>query len=124
MKDRFCDVHENIASPTSCSKKVDLGIIIIGNVYEYLIKIFARGAGKKGGEFYTPPEVSILLAKLLEPLEGDRICDPACGSGSLLIKVANEVGSQNYAIYGFNPMVISQIPNTISCKAIGTFKPR
>lgn len=73
---------------------------VIGNVYEYLINNFASGAGKKGGEFYTPPEVSILLAKLLEPQEGDRIGDPACGSGSLLIKVANEVGSQNYAIYG------------------------
>lgn len=73
---------------------------IIGDTYEYLISKFASGAGKKGGEFYTPPAVSTLLAKLLKPKDGDRIYDPACGSGSLLIKVASEVGSNNYAIYG------------------------
>lgn len=64
---------------------------IIGNAYMYLIERFAEGAGKKGGEFYTPHEVSLLLAKLLSPKVGDRICDPACGSGSLLITVAEEV---------------------------------
>lgn len=64
---------------------------IIGNAYMYLIERFAEGAGKKGGEFYTPHEVSVLLAKLLSPKAGDRICDPACGSGSLLITVAEEV---------------------------------
>jgi type I restriction enzyme M protein len=57
---------------------------IIGDVYEYLIGKFAAGAGKKAGEFYTPPEVSTLLAKLVQPRPGDRICDPTCGSGSLL----------------------------------------
>ena len=49
---------------------------IIGNAYEYLIGKFASGAGKKAGEFYTPPEVSQLLADLLDPQPGDRICDP------------------------------------------------
>lgn len=79
---------------------------IIGDVYEYLIQKFAAGAGKKAGEFYTPPEVSMLLAKLLQPKPGDRICDPACGSGSLLIRVAHEVhdsgGSRsgNFSLYG------------------------
>lgn len=73
---------------------------IVGNTYQYLIKLFASGAGKKGGEFYTPEEVSILLAKLLQPKDGDRICDPACGSGSLLITVSNEVGSRNFSLYG------------------------
>jgi len=73
---------------------------VIGNTYEYLISNFASDAGKKGGEFYTPGEVSQLLAKLLQPKESDRICDPTCGSGSLLIKVANEVGSSNYSLYG------------------------
>ncbi len=73
---------------------------IIGDVYEYLIGQFAAGAGKKAGEFYTPPEVSILLAKLVQPKPGDRICDPACGSGSLLIRVAKETGSQNYFLGG------------------------
>ena len=64
---------------------------IIGGAYMYLIERFASDAGKKGGEFYTPHEVSVLLAKLLAPKAGDRICDPACGSGSLLITVAEEV---------------------------------
>jgi len=73
---------------------------VIGDVYEYLIARFAAGAGKKAGEFYTPPEVSTLLAKLLAPKDGDRICDPACGSGSLLIKVGQEVGSKNFALFG------------------------
>ncbi|HRY83230.1 MAG TPA: type I restriction-modification system subunit M [Candidatus Cloacimonadota bacterium] len=73
---------------------------VIGDVYEYLIARFAAGAGKKAGEFYTPAEVSELLAKLVNPKSGDRICDPACGSGSLLIKVAKEVDDKNYALYG------------------------
>lgn len=72
----------------------------IGNAYEYLISHFASSAGKSGGEFYTPSAVSSLLAKLVEPKEGDRIYDPTCGSGSLLIKASKEVGNQNFAIYG------------------------
>ena len=73
---------------------------IIGDVYEYLIGAFAAGAGKKAGEFYTPPEVSTLLAKLIAPKPGNRICDPACGSGSLLIKVGKEVGGDNFSLFG------------------------
>jgi type I restriction enzyme M protein len=73
---------------------------IIGSTYEYLIARFASDSGKKGGEFYTPEAVSILLAKLLSPRQGDRICDPACGSGSLLIRMADEVGEKNFALYG------------------------
>ncbi len=73
---------------------------IIGNAYEYLISRFAADAGKKGGEFYTPGEVAMLLAKLLNAQPGDTICDPACGSGSLLIHVAKNVGSANFALYG------------------------
>ena len=77
---------------------------IIGDVYEYLIGNFAAGAGKKAGEFYTPAQVSNLLARLLAPASGARICDPACGSGSLLLKVGREApaekGQRNYALYG------------------------
>lgn len=73
---------------------------IIGNAYMYLIERFASTAGKKGGEFYTPKEVSALLAKLLAPKPGDRICDPAIGSGSLVITVAEEARSKNVAVYG------------------------
>jgi len=73
---------------------------VIGNTYEYLISHFASDAGKKGGEFYTPAEVAILLAKLLQPKSGERISDPACGSGSLLIKVASEIKDHNFSLYG------------------------
>ena len=73
---------------------------VIGDCYEYLIGMFAAGGGKKAGEFYTPPEVSLLLAKLVAPKSGDRICDPACGSGSLLIRVSREVPDGNYFLAG------------------------
>jgi type I restriction enzyme M protein len=73
---------------------------VIGDTYEYLIEKFASDAGKKGGEFYTPKGVSMLLAELLDPQPGNRICDPACGSGSLLIRVARKVGSPNVALFG------------------------
>ncbi len=78
---------------------------IIGNAYEFLIKNFAATGGKKAGEFYTPPEVSELIAHLVAPKEGDEICDPACGSASLLMKCGKEVqnrsnGSRKYALYG------------------------
>ncbi len=73
---------------------------VIGDVYEYLIGNFASDAGKKGGEFYTPAEVSRLLATIVAPKDGDRICDPCCGSGSLLIRAGRAVGSENFALYG------------------------
>lgn len=73
---------------------------VIGDAYEYLIAKFASDAGKKAGEFYTPAEVSTLLAKLVDPQPGNRIADPACGSGSLLIKVGREVGNNNFSLYG------------------------
>ena len=73
---------------------------IIGDAYEYLIANFASDAGKKAGEFYTPSEVSTLLAKLTKSKPGARISDPTCGSGSLLIKAGKEVGSTNFALYG------------------------
>lgn len=73
---------------------------LIGAAYQHLIEHFASEAGKKGGEFYTPPEVSALMAKLLQPKKGSRICDPACGSGSLLIRVAEEVGDNDFSLFG------------------------
>lgn len=78
---------------------------IIGNAYEFLIKQFASDAGKKAGEFYTPPEVSQLIARLVEPEAGDEICDPACGSASLLMKCGARVrektkGKRTYSLYG------------------------
>lgn len=73
---------------------------IIGNAYQYMIEQFASDAGKKGGEFFTPPMVSELLARLVEPKENDRIYDPTCGSGSLLIRVVDKVPNRKVAIYG------------------------
>lgn len=73
---------------------------VIGDAYEYLIGYFASDAGKKAGEFYTPAMVSTLLAKLTKAQPGARICDPTCGSASLLIKAGREVGSSNVSLYG------------------------
>lgn len=73
---------------------------VIGDAYEYLIGNFASDAGKKGGEFYTPAEVSRLLATIVTPKPGDRICDPCCGSGSLLIRAGRAVGSDDFSLYG------------------------
>ncbi|MBA4391079.1 MAG: type I restriction-modification system subunit M [Syntrophus sp. (in: bacteria)] len=73
---------------------------VIGNTYIYLIEKFASDAGKKAGEFYTPHKVSELLAKLAQPKPGDRICDPACGSGGLLVEAARKVGGRDFALFG------------------------
>ncbi len=73
---------------------------VIGEAYIYLIERFGSEAGKKAGEFYTPRQVARILAKMAAPQPGDRICDPACGSGSLLIKAAEEVGSKDFALFG------------------------
>ncbi len=73
---------------------------IIGGAYMFLIERFASDAGKKAGEFFTPKEVSTLIAKLTKSKPGSRICDPTCGSASLLIKAGEEVGSDNFSLYG------------------------
>ncbi len=59
---------------------------ILGRAYEYLLRKFAEGQGQSAGEFYTPREVAILMAHLLDPQPGLTVYDPACGSGGLLIK--------------------------------------
>lgn len=81
---------------------------VIGNTYIYLIERFASDSGKKAGEFFTPLKVTELVAKLAGPKPGDRICDPACGSGGLLIQAAKEVArsagsaqeGRNFALFG------------------------
>ncbi len=74
---------------------------ILGDAYEYLIGEFASGAGKKAGEFYTPQEVSMILAKLVTTGKKKlkSVYDPTCGSGSLLLRVAKEVQEVS-AFYG------------------------
>jgi len=59
---------------------------ILGRAYEYLLRKFAEGSGQSAGEFYTPREVAILMAHILDPEPGNEIYDPCCGSGGLLIK--------------------------------------
>jgi type I restriction enzyme M protein len=73
---------------------------VIGDAYEFLIANFADSSGKKAGEFFTPSGVSTLLAKLTKSKPGAKICDPTCGSGSLLIKAGKEVGGKNFSLYG------------------------
>lgn len=79
-------------------KRVDQDII--GNVYIFLIERFASDSGKKAGEFFTPRKVTELVAKLAGPKAGNKICDPACGAGGLLIEAAREVGSKDFALFG------------------------
>jgi len=76
---------------------------VIGDAYMYLIERFGSDAGKKAGEFFTVRSVARLVARLAQPKDGARICDPACGAGGLLLMTGEEVekqGSKNYALYG------------------------
>jgi len=78
---------------------------MLGDAYEYLIGQFASSAGKKGGEFYTPKEVVELLVEILDPQAGMRICDPACGSGGMLVQSVchlreNKQNPKNISLYG------------------------
>lgn len=75
----------------------DTELDVLGDAYEYLIGQFASGAGKKAGEFYTPQEVSKILAKIVTTGKNrlKSVYDPTCGSGSLLLRVAREVKEVN-----------------------------
>ena len=74
-------------------KLEDSSVDVLGDAYEYLISQFASGAGKKAGEFYTPQEVSSILARIVTSgkTKLKSVYDPTCGSGSLLLRVAKEV---------------------------------
>ncbi|MDR0837401.1 MAG: type I restriction-modification system subunit M [Propionibacteriaceae bacterium] len=75
----------------------DSTIDTFGDAYEYLMTMYASSAGKSGGEFYTPQEVSELLARIatVGKASVNKVYDPACGSGSLLLKFAKLLGKQN-----------------------------
>jgi type I restriction enzyme M protein len=64
---------------------------ILGAAYEYLLKYFADESGKKAGEFFTPRSVVRLLTLILDPQEGESVHDPACGSGGMLVEMANVI---------------------------------
>ena len=75
----------------------DNSIDTFGDAYEYLMTMYASNAGKSGGEFFTPQEVSELLARIavVGKTEVNKVYDPACGSGSLLLKFAKVLGKEN-----------------------------
>lgn len=90
--------HELIAKVLVHLDQIDFRLAdteadVLGDAYEYLIGQFASGAGKKAGEFYTPQEVSTVLARIV--ITGKKslrnVHDPTCGSGSLLLRVAREL---------------------------------
>lgn len=96
------DRNEIIAKVLAHLDKIDFKLEnteldVLGDAYEYLIGKFASGAGKKAGEFYTPQEVSMVLAKLVTTGKKKlkSVYDPTCGSGSLLLRVAKEVDEVN-----------------------------
>lgn len=76
----------------------DIDIDVLGDAYEYLISQFAANAGKKAGEFYTPQQVSKILAKIVAHGKSDlkNVYDPTCGSGSLLLRVAKETNVRKF----------------------------
>ena len=82
----------------------DAEIDVLGDAYEYLISNFAASAGKKAGEFYTPQQVSRILAKLvtLNKSKLQSVYDPTCGSGSLLLRVGKETKVTSYFGQEFN----------------------
>jgi len=82
--DRLSNLIERISE-----KRLGLNDVkpdIIGRSYEYLIRKFAEGSVSSAGEFYTPKEVGMLMARIINPEPGMEIYDPCCGSAGLLIK--------------------------------------
>ena len=77
---------------------------LLGDAYEYLMRHFATESGKSKGQFYTPAEVSRILAKVIgisrQTPQDATVYDPTCGSGSLLLKASDEAGPKGLTIYG------------------------
>lgn len=111
MVDKLTDLISIFENPAlDFSKNRAEGDDILGDAYEYLMRNFASASGKSKGEFYTPGEVSRVMAKVLGVKKGLKtkptFYDPTCGSGSLLLKVAEE--SDNYGtIYGQEKTVVT-----------------
>ena len=105
---KLCNIISKIAEGIS---QFSTDSDILGDAYEYLIGQFAAGSGKKAGEFYTPQQISTILSKIVtidsqDPTTGkkpklNKILDFACGSGSLLLNVRNQMGTHGVGmIYG------------------------
>ena len=82
--DRLSNLIEAISTKRLGLEDVEADII--GKSYEYLIRKFAEGSGQSAGEFYTPAEVAMIMAKVMDAEPGMEVYDPCCGSGGLLIK--------------------------------------
>ncbi|WP_298070688.1 type I restriction-modification system subunit M [uncultured Faecalibaculum sp.] len=100
--DRAKTLNKIVELVSTIDYKDDEGRDILGTVYEYLIGQFAASAGKKGGEFYTPHEVSVIMAKIVTSgkdmtatNDAFSVYDPTCGSGSLLLTVGSELKGGN-----------------------------
>ncbi|MDD4641685.1 MAG: type I restriction-modification system subunit M [Bacteroidales bacterium] len=105
MQDRLSDLIAIFENPDlNFGKNKAEGDDLLGDAYEYLMKHFAVESGKSKGQFYTPAEVSRIIAKVIDAENTkdntQTVYDPACGSGSLLLKVASEAKPTNISIYG------------------------
>lgn len=94
---RLTALLQGVASMNLGSSFQEHNVDAFGDAYEYLMTMYASAAGKSGGEFFTPPEVSMLLTRLgtLRRKEIRKVYDPACGSGSLLLKAAKILGVEH-----------------------------
>ncbi len=95
--EQLTKILNNIGSIDLGCEYGDNRIDLFGDAYEYLMAMYASNAGKSGGEYYTPQEVSELLARIVSHGRDyvNKVYDPACGSGSLLLQFAKVLGKQN-----------------------------
>lgn len=101
----LCDLLEDFVNldlrPSMIeTKDGQIAADVIGDAYEYMIGQFASMAGKKAGSFYTPAAVSEIMARLVAVQPRERVYDPTCGSGSLLIKTAKRQNTNEVSIFG------------------------
>ena len=95
---KLAEVIETFSDPDYRLGLADVQPDFLGRAYEFLLRKFAEGSGKSGGEFFTPTEVAFLMARIMRPKPGDKCHDYACGSAGLLIKlqlVAQELDPTN-----------------------------
>ena len=95
---KLAKVVETFSEPRYRLGLADVQPDFLGRAYEFLLRKFAEGAGRSGGEFFTPTEVAFLMAHIMRPKPGDKCHDYACGSAGLLIKlqlVARELDPTN-----------------------------
>lgn len=103
LGDTLIEQNKKLAKVLFAIDELDFGDIkdesidLFGDAYEYLVRMYASNAGKSGGEYFTPQEVSKLLASItcFNQSEVNKVYDPACGSGSLLLQVAKILGTHN-----------------------------